>query len=310
MTETVYPKIDAYNLRLFEATVREGSIARAARSENIAPSALSRRISELEDTLRTPLFMRSSKGLELTDEGRQLLQRVRMINLEINALIREAWNIPRGDEVRGLVRLWTNPSALIGYLPELIQSFVEKYPLVELQITEDDTVKVIRACLDEVADVGVAVAKDSPPGLENWHFADDALHVICPAGHPLVSAEEKVTWSKAADYPLISVRLGGALDSIIRDRSKRLVDGLKPRMTVSSVDAACRLVEVGLGIAVLPASMLKAYAGSSRFQSQPLSESWARRSLSIYAPRKKPRPIAIDLFVQHLRSADRPDNKV
>lgn len=172
---------------------------------------------------------------------------------------------------------------------------------------EDDTAKVMRACIEEVADIGVAVAQNAPPGLETWHFADDALQVLCRAGHPLVSDNEKMTWSKAASYPLISVRLGGTLDSIIRDRSKRLDDALKPRMTVSSIDAACRLVEVGLGIAILPSSMLRAYAGSDHFYARPLAEPWANRSLGVYAPRKSPRPVAVELFIRHLTTSHSSD---
>ena len=60
-------RIDAYSLRLFVATATEGSIARGAAKEHIAASALSRRISDLEHALGVALFVRSPRGIELTN---------------------------------------------------------------------------------------------------------------------------------------------------------------------------------------------------------------------------------------------------
>ena len=56
-------RFDLQSLKLFVAVCEHGSIARAAEAENIAPSALSKRMSHLEDTLKTALFVRSNKGL-------------------------------------------------------------------------------------------------------------------------------------------------------------------------------------------------------------------------------------------------------
>jgi len=67
--------IDPYSLRLFLAAAREGSIARAASTEHIAASALSRRIADLEHAFGVPLFVRSSHGIALTEAGKVVLAR-------------------------------------------------------------------------------------------------------------------------------------------------------------------------------------------------------------------------------------------
>ena len=59
-------RFDLLSLELFVAVCEEQSIAKAADRKNIAASAVSKRISDLEARLKTPLFVRSSKGLELT----------------------------------------------------------------------------------------------------------------------------------------------------------------------------------------------------------------------------------------------------
>ena len=66
-------RFDLLSLQLFVAVCEEQSIAKAADREHIAASAVSKRISDLEVRLNTPLFHRSSKGLELTAAGRDLL---------------------------------------------------------------------------------------------------------------------------------------------------------------------------------------------------------------------------------------------
>lgn len=299
----MYPKLDAYNLRLFEAIARAGSIAQAAREEHIAPSALSRRLAELESTLKSSLFVRSPRGLELTSAGKVLLQKAQRVNSEMQSLVRDMWSLSDSDEVRGVVRVWANPSALIGYLPEIIKTFSIAYPDVHIDITEEDTGKVIRGCLKDEADVGIAVAEQVQPGLDVWPLTPDPLRVVCPKGHPLLILENGVSLVDALKYPLISIRIGGSLDGLVRTYAKALDDEFQPRLTVSSIDAAFRFIEVGLGIAVLPASMLKPYAGVDQFVAKPLEEPWAVRMLNFYALRKHPRTPAVQAFLEHLGTA-------
>jgi DNA-binding transcriptional LysR family regulator len=75
----------------------------------------------------------------------------------------------------------------------------------------------------------------------------------------------------------------------------------EPTVSVSSFDAACRMVEAGLGIAVMPRSAAAAYAGSERFVRRPLDESWAGRILNVYAMRKTPQPRAVAALIESLK---------
>lgn len=61
-----------------------------------------------------------------------------------------------------------------------------------------------------------------------------------------------------------------------------------PEVSLSSFDAVCRMVEAGLGIAVIPQSATSAYAGTAGFIRRPLSEPWAMRELRLYALRRQP----------------------
>jgi DNA-binding transcriptional LysR family regulator len=180
-------RVDPYSVRLFVCAARAGSIVRAAEQEHIAPSALSRRLADLEHAFGTPLLIRSPRGVALTDAGRLVLARGEKIDDDLQALVREVQT--EGGEIRGTVRLYANMSAVIGFLPERLRAFMAACPEVEVSLQEHDTRDVMRACLDDRADVGVGVGAGVdmpvPAGLESWHFATDPLQVVLPAGHSL-----------------------------------------------------------------------------------------------------------------------------
>ncbi|WP_310568103.1 LysR family transcriptional regulator [Hydrogenophaga sp.] len=291
--------LDAYNLQLFTAVAREGSIARAAACEHIAPSALSRRLADLEAALGGALLVRSPRGIALTDAGRLVLARAERIDHELQQLAGDVQAL--GDEVAGTVRLWANPSAVIGALPERLQALHGRYPRVSVRLQEGNTADVLRACLDDRADVGVAVQTDAPPGIETWAFADDPLMVVLPAGHPL-ARQRTLSFAQVLDHPLVGVQVGGSLHQTLSQRAAALHRPISFAVTVNSFDAVCRMVEAGLGIAVVPASAASAYAGTRRFVRRALDEAWAERQLCVYALRKTPRLRAVQALIEALRA--------
>lgn len=290
-------RIDPYSVRLLVAAVHAGSIVRAATQEHIAPSALSRRLADLEHAFGTPLLIRSPRGVTPTDAGRMVLERGEKIDDELQALARDVQTM--GSEVRGTVRLYANMSAVIGFLPERLRDFMARYPAVQVSLQECDTRDVVRACLDDLADVGVGVGAPAQVGLESWPFAIDPLQVVLPADHAL-AGREALGFAQVLDLPLIGVNQGGALDRSLHERAAALRRPLSMKVSVSSFDAVCRMVEAGLGIAVIPRSAAAAYAGSPRFVRVALDEPWAMRELWLFALRKSPRPRTVEALIDAL----------
>ena len=291
-------RFDHYNLQLFVTAAEEGSIARAAAKENIAPSALSRRIADLEHAFGLPLFVRSAHGIALTEAGQVAHERARHLESGLESLIRDVQCL--SGVVSGQVRLVANASSVIGFLPERLKSFSAEYPRVSIALEERLSREVLRACLDDVADVGVAVVESVPSGLDSWHFADDPLMVVLPRDHPL-SVQEAVAFREVVEYPLVGIQTGGALDRTLRDRAAAARLELHVAVTVNSFDAVCRMVEAGLGIAVVPRSAAAAYAGSNQFERRPLAEPWVGRELRLIAMRKNPRSPAVAALIDVLK---------
>ena len=293
------PRVDVYTIRLFIAVAEEGSIARAAERESIAASALSRRLSDLEHSLKVPLLVRSARGIELTDAGKYVFERGRQIEQDLARLVQDIWAL--GGAVAGTVRLYANPSAVIGFLPERLREFSDAYPDVSIELSEQRTRDVVRACLDDRADVGVAVAMEVSKGLDSWRFASDPLIVLVPAGHRF-SGRSKVGFREVLECGLVGVQQGGSLDRLMREAAEAARLSFRPKVTVDGFDAACRMVEAGLGVAIVPTSAAAAFAGSERFLRLELDEPWAARELLVYALQKQPRPRAVEALIALLRS--------
>ncbi len=281
-------RLDPYSVRLFVSTAQAGSIVRAAEQEHIAPSALSRRLSDLEHAFGTPLLVRSPRGISLTDAGRLVLSRGRKFDDELQSLFNEVRGL--GDELSGKVRLHANMSAVIGFLPERLQKFLAAHPGISVSL---------QACLDDRADVGIGVEASVAAGLDVRHFADDPLQVVMPVRHPLVE-KPAVKFFEALQHPLIGVHEGGSLDRTLRERAEALGTRFEPTVSLSSFDAVSRMVEAGMGIAVVPQSAAMAYAGSAQFVRRPLDESWAARRLMLYTLRRNPQPRATQALMDSL----------
>lgn len=292
-------RVDPYSLRLFVTTAKEGSIARAAAKEHIAASALSRRLADLEQALGASLFIRSHRGITLTSAGHVAFERGIQIDGDLQTLAREVQ--AHSGQISGTLRLFANISSIVGFLPERLHHFCSKYPLVDIELQEKMTDDVIRACLNDRADIGVGVARKIPNGLESWHFAEDPLMVVLPVGHEL-EKKRSLRFTEVLTYPLVTALTGGAVDQLLRDRATAARMPLRSTVAVSSFDASCRMVEAGLGIAVLPNGAASAYAGSRRFRRLALDEPWAKHELRLYAAKKSSRPRAFAALIASLRS--------
>ncbi|WP_061934768.1 LysR family transcriptional regulator [Aureimonas sp. AU22] len=291
-------RVDPYSLRLFLTVAQEGSIARAAEREHIAPSALSRRIADLEQALGAPLLVRSPRGIKLTDAGEIALSRGTRLESELNALAREVQ--ARSGTLSGTLRVLATPSAIVGYLPERLRAFRDGYPAVDVALQECSTQEVVRGCLDDRADVGIGMRTEAPSGVESWFFCNDPFIVVLPRGHPS-ARRQAMTLAELAAHPLISIQAGGSLDRTLRAKASEAGLKLDVRVVVTSFDAVCRMVEVGLGIAVLPQGAASAYAGTDKFVRRTLAEDWSQRELRLYALRKTPRLPSADAFMTVMR---------
>jgi DNA-binding transcriptional LysR family regulator len=292
------PRIDLYTLRLFVSAAHEGSIARAAQNEHIAPSALSRRIAHLEHVLGLPLIIRSPRGIELTEAGRVVFDGGMKIDSDLDQLARAVQQ--QAGQTSGTLRVFANATAIIEFLPQRLQEFRARYPLVEIELRERTTADVVRACVEDRADIGIAVRTDVSGATETWVLAEERLTVVMPADHQLAK-KRQVRFTKALEFPMIGMMVGDSLDQLLQERAMGAAHPLRVVASVNSFDSIHRLVRSGLGIAIVPSlDVARSHAPDDRLVDRPLNEPWAARELCLYALRKRPRPRSVEAMISML----------
>lgn len=292
-------RIDLLTLRLFVAAVDEQSIAKAAWRENITTSAVSKRISDLEAVLRTSLLIRHRQGVEPTEAGRTLLSHARAILNRIDQLYNDVDDF--GTGVRGLIRVSANESAAIGYLPEDIAAFLADFPLVKIDMQIDTSPVVVRKVMENAVDIGVFTGIELTGELELIPYQQDRLMLVLPNGHPLASMAGPVPFEAVLDYDLIGSETIGAIETLTLKAASKLGRTPKTRIRVSSFDAACRLVQAGLGVTIMAEAVAMPLAQALGIVVKPIADAWTHRQLYVCFRPGRVRPGAVEHFLDLLR---------
>lgn len=291
-------QLDPTSLRLFVRVVEEGTIARAAAREHIAAAAVSKRISEIEDALRTQLLIRSNKGVEPSAAGRVLLRFARSVLHDLDRIYIEMRDYAAGT--RGHVRICANISATAQFLPFEIAAFLRAHPGVQIQLEEKISSAVIEAVAENAADIGICNKPEDAPGVEILTYHSHELVLATPVDHPL-AAIPRVRFSDALPFDFVGLHTGSSINLLLTRAAMEAGRHLKMRIQVTNWGALCRMIEAGLGIGVLPRYTAQPYVDTGRIRALALDEPWVRRELCICVRNLHALPAAVRLLVEHLR---------
>lgn len=289
--------LDLRTLQLFVAVVEEETVAKAAKREHIAASAVSKRIADLEKEVKVDLFRRHRTGLEPTPAGHALLHHARMLMRNLAQLETELGDYEQG--LRGSVRIFANVSALVQFLPEDLGRFLSQHPLVRIDLEEAISPLIVRAVADGVAEIGIYGGNIPAPGLTVLPYRQDRLVVVVPARHPL-RKHSSVRLDAVLPYDLVGVQKGSSIDALVVRAATDLGRPVKLRIRTSGFDAVSRMVHAGLGVAIMPELVAQSYRASLKLATVPLEEPWATRQLDVCVLDMASLPPASRLLVDHL----------
>ncbi|QET05194.1 LysR family transcriptional regulator [Cupriavidus pauculus] len=123
-------KLDLDVLEMIVAVADAGSFARAAEALHRSPSAVSMQIKAIEDVLGKPLFVRDTRNVALTDDGRTLADYGR----QLLAMREEAWSAIMRPEIRGRVTIGVPDDYASSLLPSALRKFAAAHPRVEIRV--------------------------------------------------------------------------------------------------------------------------------------------------------------------------------
>jgi DNA-binding transcriptional LysR family regulator len=289
-------KPDLTTLRVFITVATVENITRASELVHIAPSAISKRLSDFEQDIGTKLFYRMHRGVALTPAGEAVLHYARNIFQNIEQLTGELSDYASGT--RGHVRMVVTHSSVVQFLPTALQSFLGKYPDIKIELQEHHSPAVVQAVAEGRTDLGIAIRHATNQEVEFIDYEKDELVLIVPRGHAL-EGRASVRFEEALDYDFISVQSGYLLDTFLTEISHRLGKPLRIRFRLQSFDAIYRMVAADLGIGLGPRGMLS-MIDHSRFSFVGLDESWAKREICIVVRNASHLSATAKLMIAHL----------
>lgn len=292
-------KVDPTSLTLFIAVVEEGTIAAAAEREHIAAPAISKRISELEDSLRTQLLSRTHKGVEPTAAGLALLNLARRAVYYLDDLQTQMADYASGT--RGQVRVFANISAINQFLPADLASFLEQHPHVQVHLEERNSTVTPKAIAENAADIGIFTMLPHGQRVETLPYRSDQLCLIVRHDHPLAKLDS-VRFADTLDWDYVGLRTGSAINTQLLRAAAEQDRELRLRIQVTGFDALCRMVAAGLGIAVAPANLTTLFVQGLGLKEIRLDDAWAEREVRICVRSLQALPTAARLLVDHLQA--------
>jgi len=279
------------------AVAETGSIARAAERCHTVASAVSKRLSDLEDSFGTLLLVRGTKGVELTAAGHTFLARARSVLHQAEQIDEEMRRHASG--ARGHVRVFANISAIVEFLPAALASFLAKYPDIHIHLEEHVSAAIATGVADNLADFGILSEVTAVAGLTMTPFRTDELVVVLQPDHVLAE-KPGLSFSEIAQLPLVGLHANSSLHHLLARAAADEGRPLNFRIRVTSFDAVCAMVAAGLGISVIPKAAATAYAVQLRLNTIPLTEPWARRQLLICTRSDQVLPGAARRLLDHL----------
>ncbi|WP_313075365.1 LysR family transcriptional regulator [Melaminivora sp.] len=290
-------RIDLTSLQLFVAVCETGSIGRAAQQEFIAPSAVSKRLSDLEAALGAPLLYRHSRGVTLTPAGESLLHHARNVLFGLERMQGELSEYAGG--VRGHVRMHANISAIVQFLPEDLGGFARTHGQVKVDLHERLSPEVLQAVQEGSADLGLCHVGTAAHGLQSRPYRCDELVLVVPQAHAL-NGLTAIKFEDVLDCDIVGLHAGSSISLAMRAAAAQAGKTLRQRIQVTGLDAMCRMIDNGLGVGLLPARAFALLQGMGRLVAVPLDEPWARRALCLVARDFSTLPPAARLLAEHL----------
>ena len=295
-------EIQLAQLRSFCVAATEGNFTSAARVLGLATSTVWQQVRALERELKAKLLRRRGKAVELTDEGRLLLETVQPHVSGLDSLRRffegRRAGLPQELVVASGAYLFAN------HLPRPIQQFRTERPAIQVTLRIAAWSELRRVVERGEVDVGVLAGDPNVPRspyLEYEHLFDERLSVMMPAGHPLARAK-RLRPQDLVKYPLILPPKGGAdrraLDRLLR--AHNLTDRVQTALVCGLVDVAKKYVTLGVGLALMYVSV-EAVRGTPGLHVRPLDPEVERLPIEMAVRKGSHLPAYVDDFRRLVR---------
>ena len=241
-------------LRYFIAVAEELHFTRAAERLGITQPPLSQQIQRLEAELGIALFTRDNRGVALTEAGNAFLDGARRTLAEAERALEDVQRVTQGHV--GTLTIGTVSSAWYVFLPRVLRKFRRHYPDVDIVVHSLNPNEQANRLLTGSLDVALLRSAIVEPVVETEVVIPDGLMVALPENHRFAERDE-VRLEELADETLVILPRRPTPNGYDMIAQMCLEAGFQPRIFQETIEvnAVIGLVNAGMGISIVPASL-------------------------------------------------------
>ena len=244
------------HLRYFVAVAEELHFGRAAQRLGMAQPPLSQQIRRLEQELGVQLLQRSKRRVQLTEPGRAFLDEARKVIAQVGIAVAVAQRASRGEV--GRLAIGFLGAATFSLLPAILKVFRQRYPGVEIELHELKSSELIQSLHQGRIHVGLVRMPVNDELLSVEPILQEKLVVALPDHHALAEKPRVDFRDLAGEAFLLPPRqIAPGFYDQLADLSARAGFSLRIGAEASQLQTILNLVAAGMGITVVPESVMQ-----------------------------------------------------
>jgi DNA-binding transcriptional LysR family regulator len=234
-------------LKAFLGVAESGNFTKTSQRLHLSQAALSATIRELESQLRTRLFDRTTRAVELTEAGRAFLPTAALIVREMETAAVEVTALGRKQMTE--IRLGFTPLMAAHVVPEVLERFATASPSVLVEVVDSGPVELQQLVEDGHIDAAFGAFFAKVSGLRQHPILPSQLLVACSLQE---EPPEPFTWRCLTERPLIVLQADSPVQRLAEAQMQREQVSPTRRFTVNQLETAVALAEKGFGFAIIP----------------------------------------------------------
>lgn len=282
--------------RVFYTVAKCGSLTKAASLLYISQPAVSQSIKQLEQQLGTPLFNRTHRGMELSEQGGKLIFK------EVEKALMTLDNVENSlseltTSATGTIRIGATDSIFAHVLSDKIVAFHEQYPSVKLELITGTSIDTLQQLKEKKCDVGFL---NLPIEDKNVHITGTLVHLndIFVVGNKYAHLKDrKLSYSDLQELPLLMIENNTVARRAISSFTKSIGVDLVPSIEVANWDFMAKLAVNGMGVGCIPREYCKGLLESGELFELDVMPVLPVRGVGIALPDQMPVSYALKQFI-------------
>jgi len=270
------------HLRIFVKVCECKSITNAAKKLYMTQPAVSLAIRELEESYGIRLFDRLSRRIQITDNGKRMLEYV----IHIVDLFDDMERAIKNPDAVGELRIGSSLTIGSYLLPRYVERLTSLFPGIKPRVFVNNSDSIFKSVKEGRLDIGLVEGAVSDDTLIISSFMDDRLIAVCGQRHPFAQ-RESISLDEFLSQPLLLRERGSGTRELFQSAVTLLGKHIDPAWESVSTTALIRAAEAGNGVAVLPEKLVEEYLAVGRLVRVPLQNLQLSRSFFLIYHKNK-----------------------